>query len=143
MTLSASVYTSLPAIAAVALAVVMVGATLRDGRRSGHQWVWPAMLACCFAAWTAHAVLAGGPTGFWAEHQRGAWGNQIWFDLLIAIGIGWTLILPRARAVHMRPCPWLIVIVCTGCIGLSAMLARLLWLEDRRLAADPTFRTNH
>ncbi|QJQ32120.1 hypothetical protein GV829_06355 [Sphingomonas lacunae] len=143
MTLSASVYASLPAIAAAALAVVMVRKALRDGRRSGHQWVWPAMLACCFAGWTVHALVAGGVTGFWAEHQRGAWGNQIWFDLLIAIGIGWTLILPRARAVHMRPWPWLIVIVCTGCIGLSAMLARLLWLEDRRLAADPTFRTNH
>ena len=141
MTLPASVYATLPALAALGLVVVMAGTAAGRPGHSRHGWLWAALLSGGFALWTVHAVVAGGLTGFWPEHQRGAWGNQIWFDLLIAIGIGWALILPRARAVGMRPWPWLIFILCTGCIGLSAMLAHLLWLEDRRLAADPTFKT--
>lgn len=144
MTLPAPVYATLPVLAALALVVVMVsaGAGWRSDSRRG--WLWAALLSCGFSLWTLHAVLEGGMTGFWPEHQRGAWGNQIWFDLLIAICIGWLLILPRARAVGMRFRPWLIFILCSGGIGLTAMFARLLWLEQQNdRAGSPTFTTDH
>ena len=75
------------------------------------------------------AVGIEGPVGFWTEHTRNLWGNQIWFDLLLSIGIGWFLIVPRARSVGMRLPLWLLLIVATGCIGFTAMLARLLYLQ--------------
>jgi hypothetical protein len=58
------------------------------------------------------------------------WGNQIWFDLLLAAGIGWFLIVPQAKDLNMRLLPWLVLIVCTGCIGFSAMVARMLYLRE-------------
>ncbi|MCX5739995.1 MAG: hypothetical protein NTZ61_16160, partial [Proteobacteria bacterium] len=69
--------------------------------------------------------------GFWTEHTRNLWGNQIWIDLLSAVGIAWFLIVPQAKALGMRPLPWLVLVACTGCIGFLAMTARLLYLRDR------------
>jgi hypothetical protein len=81
--------------------------------------------------WSLHAVSSEGLAGVWHEHTRNAWGNQIWFDLLLAIGTAWALLVPRAKAVGMHLFPWLALIVGTGCIGLLAMLARCLFLERR------------
>ena len=125
----------LPAIAillfiAAALKLLLV----QDKRRAG-SWLVPAVLATLFLGWSLYTVNAEGPFGFWAEHIRNAWGNQIWFDLLLAIAAAWALLLPRARAAGMRPAPWLVLIVCTGSIGLLAMLARCLFLETRKPAA--------
>ena len=59
------------------------------------------------------------------------WGNQIWFDLLLAVGIGWFLIVPQAKAQGMRLLPWGIIVLSTGCIGFTAMVARMLYLRER------------
>lgn len=69
--------------------------------------------------------------GFWTEHTRNLWGNQIWFDLLLATGIGWFLVMPEAKSLGIRPLPWLLLIACTGSIGFLAMIARLLYLRER------------
>ena len=74
-----------------------------------------------------------GMAGVWREHTRNAWGNQIWLDLLIAIAIAWSVLLPRARAAGMRTWPWLVLILSTGCIGLAAMFARCRYLESRNI----------
>jgi hypothetical protein len=58
------------------------------------------------------------------------WGNQIWFDLLLAAGIGWFLIVPQAKVLNMRLSLWLVLIVSTGCIGFLAMVARMLYLRE-------------
>jgi len=42
-------------------------------------------------------VIREAPLGFWVEHPRHLWGNQIWFDLLLAAGVAWALLVPRAR----------------------------------------------
>ena len=42
----------------------------------------------------------------------------------------WALIVPRARALGMRPLPWLALIVGTGSVGLLAMAARMLYLQN-------------
>ena len=46
------------------------------------------------------------------------------------MAIGWYLMLPRARAVGMRPAAWLPLVVLSGCVGFLAMLARLSYLEQ-------------
>lgn len=131
----------LPLLAALAFVAFAARAALAPDRPTAPWWA-PAALSVAFLAFSLHAMASTGPLGFWTEHTRNAWGNQIWFDLLLAIGIAWTLILPEARALGMRPLPWLALVLATGCIGLLAMLARLTWLREHagRPAASPTRR---
>lgn len=124
----------LPWIAGIGLVVGLAALTARDGALPREAWRVPAGLSLLFLLWSLAAVIAEGPLGFWSEHVRDMWGNQIWFDLLLAAGVAWTLLLPRARAAGMQPWVWLALTLCTGSIGLLAALARLLWLESRRAA---------
>lgn len=98
-------------------------------------WLLPAALSAAFLVFSLYAMAAEGPTAVWAEHTRNAWGNQIWLDLLLAVGIAWTVIVPQAQSVGMRPLPWLVAVLLTGCIGLLAMLSRLLYLQQRHARA--------
>jgi uncharacterized membrane protein len=95
------------------------------------RWIVPAVLSGAFLGFSLLAVWYEGPIGFWRVHSVSLWGNQVWFDLLLAVAIAWTLILPRARAAGMRPAPWVLLVVASGCIGLLAMPARLWSLEQR------------
>ena len=94
-------------------------------------WVFPAVLAGVFSVFSLYTVAVEGPDGFWIDHTRNLWGNQIWFDLLLAVGIGWFFIAPQAKALNMRLLPWLILVLCTGNIGFLAMVARLLYLREQ------------
>ena len=38
-----------------------------------------------FLGWSLYTIASEGFFAFWGEHTRNAWGNQIWFDLLIAV----------------------------------------------------------
>ena len=96
----------------------------------------PATLFAAFLAFSLFAVITEGPLGFWQNHIQNAWGNQVWFDLLLAIGISWVFILPRAKAQSMRLPLWLMAICFTGCVGVLAMVARLLWLESKSTGAN-------
>lgn len=122
-------YQVLPIIALALFALV----TVVEGLRPSTGWVLAAVTCAAFLGWSVYTVLAEGPLGFWPNHTQNAWGNQVWFDLLIAIAIGWALLLPRTRAAGMRTWPWLTLIAATGCIGLAAMFARLRYLETRQL----------
>ncbi len=130
--MSQSLYAILPCVA-VAVFVISAFAMLAVGggtRTAG--WKVAAMFALLFFVWSVHTVISEGPFGFWTEHSRNAWSNQIWFDLLLAIGAAFFLLLPRARAAGMRPLPWLIFILCSGSVGLFAMISRCLFLETRK-----------
>lgn len=137
MALPGSIYALLPWLAVFGFLLFTVTRLVQqDGSDRAHSphphlWLFPVTLSLLFAGWSLHAVLSGGPDGFWTEHVRNAWGNQIWFDLLLAVAVAWTLILPRARALGMAAGWWLLFIICTGCVGLLAMLARCLFLEAR------------
>jgi hypothetical protein len=96
-----------------------------------NSWIFPAILSLAFFGFSLAAVMTEGALGFWTEHVRNLWGNQIWFDLLIAVGIGWFLIVPHAKAQGMRLLPWGILVICSGCIGFTAMVARMLYLRER------------
>jgi hypothetical protein len=120
-------------LAGIGFVVVNAVVLVRTASPSKPSWVWPAMLGLAFALFSTIAVIHDGPTGFWPEHsERGLWGNQIWFDLLLAASAAFALALPRLRAQGMNPWLWLALIAMSGSIGLMAMLARLWWLESRR-----------
>lgn len=123
-------YHIVPATGAVLLVISLLIAICRRNA-ADNQWLVPTSLAVLFAGWSAIALREGGPLGFWAEHVRNAWSNQIWLDLLCAAGTAFVLLLPRARAVRMFVWPWLALVLATGSLGLLAMLARCLWLEGR------------
>jgi len=122
----------LPWIAGLGFVATLVVLTRSDAPPSPGAWRVPAGLSLGFLAWSLAAIAIEGPTGFWPEHTRNLWGNQIWFDLLLAAGSAWAMLLPRLRAAGMRPWPWLALTVASGSIGLLATIARLLWLEARQ-----------
>jgi hypothetical protein len=123
-----SLYHIVPAIGVALVLCTLLPALFRTGALTSG-WKLAAVYCALFAGWSAHAVASGGLTGFWAEHIRNAWSNQIWLDLLAAASLAFLLLLPRARAIGMKPAPWLALVLATGSIGLLAMAARLLWLE--------------
>jgi hypothetical protein len=95
-------------------------------------WRFPALLCVAFLMWSTYAIATGGPAGFWPEHTRHAWGNQIWFDLLLAAGVALAFLVPQARRLGMQPLPWVILVICTGSIGLLAMASRILYLREEK-----------
>jgi hypothetical protein len=121
----------LPAAAGLAFVLFAAWAAQREVPAPKGAWRAAAGLSLLFLAFSLGAVVSEGPFGFWTEHTRNLWGQQIWFDLLLAAGTAWAALLPQARALGMRPWLWLLAVVCTGSIGLLAMLARLLYLRER------------
>lgn len=121
----------LPLVAGVLFVAFLAISALASGWRWKHGWLFPAGLSAAFLVFSVAAVVLEGPLGFWDVHAKSFWGNQVWFDLLLAAGIGWSVLLPQVRAVRMRPLPWLLLVVLTGSVGLLAMLARLSYLKAR------------
>ena len=127
-----SPYEVLPWIAA--LGFILIGALHALGRPPMRgAWIAPAGLSALLLGWSLFAVAQDGVAAVWVEHTRNAWGNQIWFDLLMAAGLALALLVPRARAAGMHPLPWLFIVAASGSIGLYAMLARCMFLEQRSL----------
>jgi Flp pilus assembly protein protease CpaA len=121
----------LPWLAIAGFVAFAVLAATRDGPTRTGAWLFPAALSAFFCAYSFYAVMTEGPFGFWVEHTRNVWGNQIWFDLVFAIGIGWYVVMPEAKSLGMKPLPWLVLILCTGCVGFLAMIARLTYLREQ------------
>jgi len=123
----------LAALAFIAFALLYASGRVAPRRKTliGGAWIGPAVLSAALFAWTLAAVILEGPLGFWTEHSRNLWGNQIWFDLLLAAGVALAFLIPKAKAVGMNAVAWTVAVICTGSIGLLAMTARLLYLQER------------
>ncbi len=121
----------LPLISVGLFIIIAITIISKDSAPSKNAWVFPALLSTVFAGFSIWAIAAEGPLGFWPNHIQNLWGNQVWFDLLIAIGIGLYLLAPKAKALGMRLPIWLLFICGTGCIGLLAMLSRYLYLQEK------------
>lgn len=113
--------------AAAAILLVATGRQVPAGVRT----LLLAGIAILFAAFSILTVAQEGIAQFWTNHTTTLAGNQVWFDLLLAVAIAFALIAPRARAVGMPLLPWGLAVVATACIALLPMLARLYWLEAR------------
>jgi hypothetical protein len=111
--------------------VAMAAMKAYDDGAPKIPWQLPAIMSLFHFVWSVYAMVVEPIFGFWAEHTRNFWGNQIAFDLFFGVAIGWTLILPRARAVDMNIALWLLLVAATANIALLAMLARMLYLEDK------------
>ncbi len=118
------------ALAGVA-AGVLVMITLAVTKTERGNPLMAAMLFGGFAAFTAVAIWIEGPMGFIPNHTSNLLGVQVWYDLVMSVGIALFFILPRARAVGMNAIPWIIFVGLTASIGLFAMAARLFWLEQQ------------
>lgn len=118
----------LPLIAAA----LLVGTVLFKivEKTKSKNWVWPLLLSLAFFLYSAYTISIEGLFGFWLNHTRDFWGNQIWFDLLIGIGTAFLALLDRVKAQKMNPVLWFVVILAGGSIGLLAMVSRLLYLES-------------
>ena len=127
----------MPLLSILALAglAVFLACAILAGRSKITRWQVPAVIAAGFFAYSLWPILTLGPLGFWPEHVSDPWSVQIWFDLLCAIGVGWALLAPRARAAGMVVWPWLALTLALGSIGLLAMLARVLYRESSASAA--------
>ncbi len=121
----------LPILAGLATATVVLILALRTRPLGPQAWIAAATLCAAFAGWSLFAIVTAGPFGFWVEHTRNAWGVQIWFDLLLAAGCALVFMVPEARRLGMRPLPWVVLVLCSGAIGLMAMLARILYLRHQ------------
>ena len=127
-----------PVVAAVAAVSFGVFRAVTRRAASPRGWWWAAGVSALFLVFSVVAAAREGATGFWTEHVRSLWGNQIWFDLLIAASVALFLIVPRARRVGITPWPWVLASYATGGIGLLAFLATVLRREsqessDRRI----------
>ena len=122
----------LPWAAGLSFIAVCGFVALGEPGRVRNAWMLPAALSAAFAAWSVATAGIEGPTSFWTEHTRNMWGNQIWFDLLLAAGTGWVMLAHQAKGLGMRLLPWLVLIVSSGSIGLLAMAARILYPKQTR-----------
>ena len=120
----------LPALAGAAFVLFCLSVALRRDASVPGNWRGAFLASSGFLLFSAYAGVQEGPVGFWTEHVRNLWGNQIWLDLLLMASAAWILIVPRARAVGVNPVPWLAFVVATGSIGMLAMLGRVLMLEQ-------------
>jgi len=126
-------FSILPVLAGLATAAFVLTYARRTTPLGPQAWIAAASLCAGFAGWSLYAIATGGPFGFWVEHTRNAWGVQIWFDLLLAAGCALVFMVPEARRLGMRPLPWVAFVLCSGAIGLLAMLTRILYLRHRAL----------
>jgi hypothetical protein len=123
---------TLPFAAAAAAGIMTLTIAAKTNiLKSNSIWLIPAIFSGLFLAWSLFAIFSEGLLGFWAEHTRNIWGNQIWFDLLLSITVAWSLIVPRAKVAGMRVLLWLALISLIGSIGLLAMLSRVFYLESK------------
>ena len=114
------------------IGVMIYALVLATGAGISRHGLWrlPAIACAALFAWSLYAIATEGPTGFWPEHTRHAWGNQIWFDLLLAASVALAFLVPQARKLGMRPLPWVILVIFTGSIGLLAMTSRVMYLRE-------------
>lgn len=122
----------MPVIMGGLVAAYALSLALSQRRPGTASWALPAIMSALFLIWSSFTVLTEGATGFWSEHTRNLWGNQIWFDLLFAAAVALTVMVPRARALGMRPLPWSLAVLATGSVALLAMFARMAYLESRK-----------
>ena len=133
----ATVAPILASVGFVAFALTLaMGRARPNAIRHANAWVLPAALCVAFSLWTAYALVNEGIIAIWHEISRSLWSNQIFVDLLLAVGVAIAFLVPEARRLGMKPVPWVIAIAGTGCIALLAMLARVLYVRARAAPGD-------
>lgn len=87
------------------------------------------ILALLFLIFTTVQLAQDGIWMFFVNHSGNLTGVQVWWDVIMAGGIAFFFIAPRARKQGMHLLPWAVFVFLWVSIGLLAMCARLFWLE--------------
>ena len=124
-------YLILPLLSLPIFLITTVIVMMKNDTSRNIRWIIPASFGATFFIFSLFTVITEGPLGFWANHTMNFWGNQVWLDLLLAIGIAWCALVPRAKTMGMKLPLWLVFIMCSGSIGLLAMFSRWLYLSDQ------------
>lgn len=127
------IYQVLPPIALILAYLFLALRVTTDLRVS---WPVPAALSLVFAVFSIIAIAQDGVLMFWFNHTENGVGNQVWFDLLMAVSMSMIFLVPKAQALNMRVGLWAIFVAATASIGLFAMLARIMYLQERAPASD-------
>ncbi|MFM7373090.1 MAG: hypothetical protein ACKO2Z_35980, partial [Sphaerospermopsis kisseleviana] len=76
-----SITSLLPKIALFLFVLFTLYVAVRDNNEKNvhikNLWLFPALLSVLFLTFSAYTVAVGGLYGFWTEHIRNFWGNQI------------------------------------------------------------------
>ena len=121
----------LPIASLIIFPIVTITVLIKGNDNKNIRWIIPAIFGFAFFAFSLVPVIREGPLGFWANHTQDFWGNQVWLDLLLALGVAWCLLAPKAKSLGMKLPFWLLFISCSGSIGLLAMFSRWLYLIDQ------------
>ncbi|GAB5448142.1 hypothetical protein [Gymnodinialimonas sp.] len=124
----------LPAIAFALTAIFVLTRVTASAPARPGLWRFPAVLCALFTGWTLYTIVTEGVLLVWVNHSSNAWGNQVWFDLLLAVSLSFAALVHRARSLGMSLLPWALFVIATASIGLLAMLARILYLQERPAA---------
>jgi hypothetical protein len=88
-----------------------------------NQRVLAIALLLPFLALTAYAVLDVGVLGIFDYHRHSSAGWQVFVDLVIALLLLLTFLVPDARRKGVNPWPWVIGTLLTGSIAPLIYLA--------------------
>ena len=95
-------YLILPLISLLIFPIVTITMMIKTNQSQNIRWIIPATFFVAFLAFSVVAVAAEGPLGFWENHTQDYWGNQVWLDLLLALGVSWCLLVPKAKELGMK-----------------------------------------
>jgi uncharacterized membrane protein YccF (DUF307 family) len=126
-----SILQAIPIVAYLGCVIAIVAVALGWKSTYPLRWIIPTVIGAAFLVFSMLTVAQEGLIQFWANHTTNLAGNQVWFDLLIAVTLCFFLLAPRAQAVGMRRVPWAIAVFSTASIALLPMFARVVWLENR------------
>jgi sorbitol-specific phosphotransferase system component IIBC len=100
------------------------------GKEKKISWVIPTIFSLLFFIVSIQTIVSEGPYGFWIEHTRNLWGNQIWFDLLLSIVAAIYFTIPQAKSLGMNIFFWVLFIFATGSVGLYIYISRIIYLSS-------------
>jgi hypothetical protein len=101
-----------------------------------NRWMISAAAWAVFTAYTVKVVIEGGPLGFVSLHLSHAWGMQVIVDLVLAAIVALLYVSPQARAVGVRPAPYVLATITLGSVGLLAFVTHVEWARQRRAEAE-------
>jgi len=94
-----------------------------------------ALVLAAFTLYTAVVVASHGYTGFLILALAEPWGGQMFVDLVIALVLFLSWMVPDARERGIPAWPYLLLVLTTGSIGALAYLVHRTAKADRREAA--------
>jgi hypothetical protein len=76
-----------------------------------------------FTAFSTWVIVQHGPLGFLPAAFDGAWGTQVFLDLVISLSLAMGWLIPHAKKRGINPWPFVVACVPLGSISALAYLA--------------------